>query len=158
MLHNPNHQILTHHTKQSRFPNCLATTVKLRFCAGSKLYHAIFALSTLFPNGFQTCFSYSASRHKNSPVCIPRTVRQYLVKLVVVVNGSYFTPQAIYRQGRLVKFDTNLANCHENAAYNSLRPCKALLNVTESTYSISPPTGSPRANRVIFTPRGFNSF
>ncbi len=32
----------------------------------------------------------------------------YLVKLVVLVNGGYYMTRENYRQGRLVKFDTNL--------------------------------------------------
>lgn len=47
--------------------------------------------------------------------------------------------------------------CLQPAAYNSLRPCSARISVTASAYSMSPPTGSPRASRVSFTPLGRSS-
>lgn len=42
--------------------------------------------------------------------------------------------------------------------YSSLRPSSALLNVTSSVYSRSPPTGIPWAILVTFIPIGFTSF
>jgi hypothetical protein len=41
--------------------------------------------------------------------------------------------------------------------YSSRRPASDRANVTSSVYSMSPPTGIPKASRVTITPRGFSS-
>jgi hypothetical protein len=85
--------------------------------------------------------------------------------------------QAIYRRFRPKTFDDVLGQEHVTRTlknqimtnnfpslfvilscfYISLLPSKALIRVTVSVYSMSPPMGIPCAIRVTFIPKGFIS-
>ena len=66
-------------------------------------------------------------------------------------------PGGHHHQPRPEEHALNDLGVHASGYPISFRPSRALLSVTSSAYSRSPPTGRPRAMRVMRSPSGFSS-